>query len=267
MKPDTVHTLIGAYVLDAVDDLERAAVERHLARCEVCATEARELRETATRLASSTAVAPPPELRDRVLEAVTQIRQTAPRSSRPGQGALIRWRRGTAAAVAACLLAVGGGFAVWSLQQERVERERATAEAAADRADAARKRAEAADKRADAATRRAADIAAVLAAPDAVTRTATVTGGGRVRVVVSAELDRAVVLLNDLGRTPAGKTYQLWLIKGAQPRSAGVLPAGAQAATRLLRGLGDAELLGVTVEPAGGSEQPTTTPVAAVELG
>src|SRR6266508_2793551 len=253
MKPDTVHTLIGAYVLDAVDDLERAAVERHLARCEVCATEARERRETATRLASSTAVAPPPELRDRVLEAVTQIRQTAPRSSRPGQGALIRWRRGTAAAVAACLLAVGGGFAVWSLQQERVERERATAEAAADRADAA--------------SRRAADIAAVLAAPDAVTRTATVTGGGRVRVVVSAELDRAVVLLNDLGRTPAGKTYQLWLIKGAQPRSAGVLPAGAQAATRLLRGLGDAELLGVTVEPAGGSEQPTTTPVAAVELG
>jgi hypothetical protein len=266
MRADTVHTLIGAYVLDAIDDVERAAVERHLDRCDVCVTEARELRETTTQLADPTATAPPPELRDRVLGAISQIRQTGPRAARPTQGTLARWRRGTAVAVAACLLAVGGGFAAWSLQQERVARERANAEAAADRADAARKRAEAADKRADAATKRAAEIAAVLAEPDALTRTAKVTGGGRVRVVVSAELDRAVVLMSDLGRTPAGKTYQLWLIKGAQPRSAGVLPTGAQEATRLLRGLGDADVLGVTVEPAGGSEQPTTTPIAAVEL-
>lgn len=46
-----VHALTGAYVLDAVSDVEHAEFERHLTRCETCAQEVAELRETATRLA------------------------------------------------------------------------------------------------------------------------------------------------------------------------------------------------------------------------
>lgn len=249
---DEVHTLIGAYVLDAVDDVERAAVERHLAGCEVCAAEAAELREAAARLAESTAQPPPPGLRERVLAEAAQTRQARPTGRQPRPGGSARWRRWTAVAVAACLVAVGGGFAAWSVQQQRVYAERVRAEAARERADQAQRRAD--------------DIATVLAAPDAVTRRVEVAGGGRVTVVVSARQDRAVVVLDELRRTPAGKAYQLWLIKGAQPRSAGVLPSRATKATQLLYGLGGADLLGVTVEPAGGSRQPTTTPIAAIEL-
>jgi anti-sigma factor RsiW len=37
-SPD-IHALGGAYALDAVDDLERVAFDRHLAECETCALE------------------------------------------------------------------------------------------------------------------------------------------------------------------------------------------------------------------------------------
>ena len=50
MTASDIHSLSGAYALDAVDDLERAAFERHLRECEACALEVGELRETVSRL-------------------------------------------------------------------------------------------------------------------------------------------------------------------------------------------------------------------------
>src|SRR2546429_2998612 len=95
-----VHTLVGAYALDAVDDVERAAVERHLRGCVACAAEAAELRATAARLVDAAAVAPPPRLREAVTARIRRTRQEAPRPGRPlplpGAGPR-RWRAVTAA--------------------------------------------------------------------------------------------------------------------------------------------------------------------------
>ena len=66
-----MHELLGAYALDAVDVDERAAFEAHLATCSACAQELDELRAMLADLAESTAVAPPPALRARVLQGVT----------------------------------------------------------------------------------------------------------------------------------------------------------------------------------------------------
>ena len=63
-----VHKLTGAYALDAVDDIERARFEQHLATCEDCRAEVAEMRETAALLAESTAVEPPASLRASVAE-------------------------------------------------------------------------------------------------------------------------------------------------------------------------------------------------------
>ena len=49
-QPIEVHTLSGAYALDALTEIERAGFARHLAECAVCATEVAEFRETAARL-------------------------------------------------------------------------------------------------------------------------------------------------------------------------------------------------------------------------
>src|SRR3954469_14451175 len=62
-----VHALIGAYALDALDDLERARFERHLAACVPCRDEVSGLRRTAVRLADAAAVPPPPRVREQVL--------------------------------------------------------------------------------------------------------------------------------------------------------------------------------------------------------
>ncbi len=66
-----IHDLAAAYALDVLDDSERAAFEAHLASCETCSAEIESLKDTASALAYAAAgPAPPPALRERVLEAV-----------------------------------------------------------------------------------------------------------------------------------------------------------------------------------------------------
>lgn len=68
--------MVGAYVLDAVLDSERAVVERHLAECGTCAWEVAEMREVVTWLAFAADTSPPPlRLKAAVLAEVRGTRQ------------------------------------------------------------------------------------------------------------------------------------------------------------------------------------------------
>ncbi|MFD4628377.1 anti-sigma factor domain-containing protein [Streptomyces sp. NPDC058284] len=257
---DDPHTFTGAYALHALGDEERAAAEEHLARCEACAQEVREFTETAARLGQATAVAPRRGMRDDVLRRITTIRQEVPRTGPdtgpdagpdaergPGPGnvrqrahRLSRW------ALAACLAAAAslGGTAVWQHQQAQDAREQARQ-----------------------TQRQAEDIAAVLAAPDARTRTGKLSGGGSGTVVVSASRDRAAFLVAGLPAPPRGKVYQLWFDDGGGMRPAGLLDPGADTESLLLDGRVDrARGMGITVEPAGGSPRPTSAPVALMDF-
>jgi hypothetical protein len=236
------HTLAGAYALNALDDLERAAFDRHLRVCASCALEVLELQETAALLSADTAVAPPPGLRDGVLTAVSRTPQErAGGLARSAAVPLALWRRSTAVAVAASILAVGGVAAVWSVSQDRVRQAQATAAAAA----AERTR-----------------VADVLAAPDARLRTEDVTGGGRVAVLVAPSRDAAVAVLTGLADPGPGRTYQLWLIRGGAAESVGVLDAGQLGTTKLLERVGNADTFGISREPLPrGSRQPTADQV------
>ncbi len=78
-----VHALSGAYAVDALDDIERAAFERHLAECADCRAEVASLRETAALLAETTAVEPPAALRDRVLADIATVRPLPPEAPAP----------------------------------------------------------------------------------------------------------------------------------------------------------------------------------------
>ncbi|KAB1911354.1 anti-sigma factor domain-containing protein [Micromonospora sp. AMSO31t] len=241
-----IHALAGAYVLDAVDDVERAAFVRHLDGCETCALEVAELREAAARLADPTWSVPPPALRDAVLAEIRRTPQERPgRAGRDGSVATRRWRRRWAAAAAAVALAGGAGAATWTVQEQRVRDARSET---------------------DAARHEAARIRAVLAAPDAVVRTGAAPAGGRVTVVASASRDEGVAVLDGLAPPAAGRAYQLWLIGGRTSTSAGVLPAGRGGATMLLDGVRGKGFFGVTEEPAGGSVAPSTAPLVTVAL-
>jgi anti-sigma-K factor RskA len=71
MEQELVHDLVAAYALDALDDSERREFEEHLATCEQCRDEVESLRDAATALAYvPEGPAPPPALRERLLERV-----------------------------------------------------------------------------------------------------------------------------------------------------------------------------------------------------
>lgn len=71
----------------------------------------------------------------------------------------------------------------------------------------------------------------------------------------------AVLVIAGLGQLEAGKTYQVWLIDGGGPKSAGLLTvdSNGQAVLVLTSDLtiGSFQALGISVEPNGGSQQPT----------
>jgi anti-sigma-K factor RskA len=102
-------------------------------------------------------------------------------------------------------------------------------------------------------------MSAVLAAPDA----RQLDGGGVARVIVSPSRGQAVFVGQQLPKTDQEHVLQLWVIDGGA-RSVGVIH-GSQAL--LASGIQPGAKLGVTVEPLGGSKQPTTAPVMTMDLG
>lgn len=112
MEREEIHELTAAYALDALDEGDAREYEEHLRACPRCRDELRELSEAASTLAyAAPAPAPPPALRERVLDEVR----------RNGSNVVpLRARRtflatAAVAAVAACV-AIGLGFWAFSLQ-------------------------------------------------------------------------------------------------------------------------------------------------------
>jgi anti-sigma-K factor RskA len=92
-----------------------------------------------------------------------------------------------------------------------------------------------------------------------------VTGGGTA-AVVSAH-GSAVFAANRLPALPDGKQYQLWVIHDkTNIRSAGLLKLQNGTGQSLVSGVMLNDVVAVSVEPAGGSAQPTTTPIVALSL-
>ena len=80
---DDLHSLSGAYALDALDDDERADFEEHLARCATCRDEVDSFGAVTPLLAETVAVTPPPSLRDDILARAAQTRQDPPPAAHP----------------------------------------------------------------------------------------------------------------------------------------------------------------------------------------
>jgi anti-sigma-K factor RskA len=236
-----IHTLAGAYALNAVDDLDRARFDHHLDDCPACAAELAELTETVAALTAAMDDAPPAALRQAVLARIAETPQV-PDETRGASGRRpVHGRRWLAAAAA--VVALGGAGTAGYVAADQSGSDAST--------------------HADADARR---IAAVLAAPDARTRT-TATGGGRVSVIASASLDEAVAVLTDMPSPGAGHSYQLWVIRDGTPRSVGVVASGRTEATELISGVRGAQGFGVSREPDGGSATPTLPLVAQLSLG
>jgi anti-sigma-K factor RskA len=111
-------------------------------------------------------------------------------------------------------------------------------------------------------------IAAVLSAPDARTTSAATSAGGTATVVASARAGKLVFTSFGLPALSPQQVYELWFIGGGGARPAGLVPPadGESTPPVLASGLEAGDKFGVTVEPAGGTASPTTTPIVVMAV-
>ena len=270
--------LSGAYALHALNAHEAATYEAHLAASEQARIEAAELSDTAVALGlAAVPVQPSAALKASLMARLATTPQlppleapsaesavraapvppdtdhanaeepaAAPVSVSPSRGsaserARQRWFRGPvsmlAAAAAAVALFAGGTVVGQAFTSDPFQQEQASG------------------------------LAQINAASDSKRASSTTADGQKATLVWSAERKISALLVDDLPALPSDKDYQLWYIGGEGAVSAGTFDSsGTGTVWRVLDGsLSVGDLIGVTVEPKGGSKQPTTEPLVAIQ--
>ncbi len=251
-----IHDLAALYVVDALMADEIDAFENHLAGCAACQQDVLEMRAVTNKLSRSVEAEPPASLRSSVLAEIATVTQERPpvtaedtaqepsqpaaevtpitsrADRRPGRPS----RVSALVAAAAVLLAVG--FGGWALQSRHDAQQATSAQN---------------------------QLVELLAAPDARTVSAPVPGGSGT-VVLSDSRHQAAFVTSDMSAPASGKVYQVWTIT-TKAASAGTFSPGAHGAVVTLPAAAlSANQIAITVEPSGGSAQPTTKPVMAVQV-
>jgi anti-sigma-K factor RskA len=90
---------------------------------------------------------------------------------------------------------------------------------------------------------------------------AMVTRVGRLGSAVTAS-DGRTTLFASVGRAPAGKTYEAWVIRGSVPIPAGIFEGGGTLELTLTKPARAGDVIAITVEPAGGTTKPTGAQIA-----
>ncbi len=251
-----IHGATGSYVLNALDPSELDEFEAHLAACATCSQEVVEFCETAAELSLlATATAPPPALKGSIMAAISSVRvlppdpsvevraaaevpsrlevQPQPQRAMPvDELALRRAQRRSrilalaVAAVTVVALAMGG-WAVTVSQQQQPPTASPSLETQ------------------------------VYQAPDVKITQFTLKNGAQASFVASKTLNKAFLTSSSLPDPGAGKTYQVWTLRGTQPVPDNLLSGGKGVEAWFGGDIAQATGLAVTIEPAGGSQVPT----------
>ncbi|GGF19153.1 anti-sigma factor [Subtercola lobariae] len=286
MTRDDEYLSSGAYAINALSADEARAFEQALAASPELADEADELSATATLLGLATApVEPPASLKASLMAKLAETAQDAPASPRastppsalapspstttsalPAETspeplvadrpagvplspvaakAQSRWFTRPmgvlVAAAAAVALFVGGGVVGNAL----------TSNTPSTSQDAS-----------------ASSLAQIFSAADVKSTHSSIEGGGQATVVWSGKTGAAAIVAQGMPSLPSNKTYEAWFINGSTgvATPAGTFVPGGDATTwHVLSGtMTTGDTIGLTVEPAGGSQAPTTNPILAV---
>lgn len=260
LTPDT-DALLEAYVLDRLPPAERAAVERRLASDAAWRAERDRIEQALADLAWAQAQPPPAALRRRTLEAVSAAIAADQRAAEASSAGRVLRLNPTqwlvAASLALAVVAVGG---LLYTGQRLAELEARLSDVQAQNG----------------------NLALTLQ------RTAVVTGNlqtevrlthaGFVRVDLNAAPGApggsAVVywsaargetyFVGQLPPVPEGKQYQLWALHNGQPIDAGLLGIAPNGILEPMKKIPKAEAFAVSLEPVGGSANPTTQAIMVV---
>jgi anti-sigma-K factor RskA len=252
MDPQQIEELLEFYALGALDDEERKLVEAYLEQHPEARRKVRELEGVTAALPYSVPpVEPSARSKDQLMQRIAADRPPLPgirvqAASRPRLRLENMWR---ALSLGAAVLAI-----LWALVLSR----------------------QVASLRSEIATLRQALVAqsqsiqkinASLPQPgksELVTLPVQGTDrqpGAQGQLIADRNSRSAVLVMSNLAPLKAGRTYQVWLIQGDQPHNAGLLNVDEHGQGVLVltsdRAIGSFNALGISVEPEGGSPQPT----------
>ena len=223
-----VDELIAGDALYALSEEDSERVALHAAECERCRRQLREAEAIAASLAYAVpTLAPPPDLRERVLAAVEPVVSAspaapavapAPRPRRPLREA--GWWPRLSVVGMPVLAAAAIGLLVWNVSL-RGDLNSLTGNLQRGQA------------------HRLGTIGTVVTKP-----------GG------------SATLYASIAHAPAGKTYEAWVIHGRVAVPAGLFEGGGKLTLQLREPIKSGDVIAVTIEPAGGTQAPTSSPIA-----
>lgn len=233
------NNLSGSYALNGVDPAELADYEEFLAGSSSAREEVTELSDTAVLLGLAvTPVAPSAGLKASImgqLDAHPQLAPIAAPVALPGpveRRARARWATPVVAlaSIAAAVGLIFGGVAVTNQMNNP----------------------------------HLAQFAAISQADDS-QRASVDLDNGSATLVWSNALASSALIVDGLAQLPSEKVYELWYINDGGARPAGTFSMSDDRVISVLQGdMKAGDTVGVTIEPAGGSEIPTTDPVIVI---
>jgi len=256
MTHEEFESIAALDAIGAATAEERAMLTGHVASCESCRRARDEFAEAAALLAQELdPVAPPPEVRDHVIDIIREEESEEDNVIDAGRRFINPWWLATAATL---FLALWG----WREMGIRVVREDVKSQIAQIRD------LKAENKLLQEQKERLSTEMSALASPD--TRAIALAGqqispSASARVFLQPAGRRAIVFFQNLPANPRDKSYQLWIIRADQPnpQSAGVFDvSNTGSANIVIENLPlatEMKALAVTLEPKGGVEQPTNT--------
>jgi anti-sigma-K factor RskA len=238
---DAWRELTGSYVLDALPEPERAEFEAHLRSCDVCSTEVRELRETVAELGATYETPAPAGAEERLMRTIHEQHSEAPATKTVVSLDAARRRPRVAmyllAAASVVLAMTLGvvGLSAYSANQRSTSAE---------------------------------GVLKLATMPDAHLMPLPIPSSSS-SLVVSEAQNEAAVLASSMPMPAAGHVYQVWTKDSAGTMtSVGMFVPSKKGtvAQMLVADVRTTKAFMITVEPAGGSSQPTQAPIAEVQL-
>lgn len=252
---DELMELAPLFAIGATTPDETAAVEAALRADPQLAAEVAAFREVSTVMGASTPVTPSPALRAELLAAVARPVVASPATRRASVPSLARRPAWVPAALAASLIAaVGLGVNSLRLRDELAEVRASVA--------ALDTRLQTRERTLNTLLEAERDLRVVYLQSEA-----GVTGPG-IQFFWNTKQGRAVAHVFRLQSAPAGHDYQIWALVDGKPVSLSVFNSDAEGHALVEQFTLPGTTAGVSavlvsVEPKGGSPQPTTTPFLA----
>ncbi|HVR88155.1 MAG TPA: sigma-70 family RNA polymerase sigma factor [Candidatus Limnocylindria bacterium] len=225
---------LAAYAIGVLDGDDQRAVTAHLADCTGCRADVRAFGETAWAIAESAARDAPPSLRAAIVDRARSS------GAAPAAPALPAWLASLLDALRhpvpfAVPLALGLALVVSLVGFG--------------------------------SARRDADRYAAAVAGTAGARVVTLASTGELQgvrgSVVTPANGAAPFLVLDLPAAPSGKTWEAWVVRGETPIAAGITDGHGVTTLLLTVPLGAGDGVAITLEPAGGVDHVTGTPILA----